>query len=48
MIKKIFSIMLVMLMTASLMIFATGCDSGEAAAEAEARIAALEEEKTNP
>ena len=45
MIKKIFSIMLVMLMTASLMIFATGCDSGEAAAEAEARIAALEEEK---
>ena len=42
--KNIFSIMLIMLMVASLMIFATGCDSGAASAESEARIAELEQE----
>ena len=42
--KNIFSIMLIILMIASLMIFATGCDSGAASAESEARIAELEQE----
>lgn len=42
--KNIFSIMLIMLMGASLMIFATGCNSGDAAAESEARITELEQE----
>ena len=42
--KNLFSIMLIMLMVASLMIFATGCDSGDASVEFEARIAELEAE----
>ena len=42
--KNIFSIMLIMLMVTSLMIFATGCGSGTASAESEARIAELEQE----
>lgn len=42
--KNIFSILLIMLMVASLMVFATGCDSGETAAESDSRIAELEAE----
>ena len=42
--KNIFSILLIMLMVASLMVFATGCDSGETAAEPDTRIAELEAE----
>ena len=42
--KNIFSIMLIVLMVTSLMIFATGCGSGTASAESEARIAELEQE----
>lgn len=42
--KNIFSILLIMLMVASLMVFATGCDSGETAAESDIRIAELEAE----
>jgi hypothetical protein len=41
--KNIFSIMLLMLMVGSLMIFTTGCNSEDASAEFEARIAELEE-----
>lgn len=45
--KNIFSTMLVILMAAALMLFAAGCDSGEAAAESDARIAALEQENAD-
>lgn len=42
--KNIFSILLIMLMVTSLMIFAAGCDSGETSAESDSRIAELEAE----